>query len=148
MASSMRASGIAGPFSASDARAVQVDRVHEPLWSNAPTNLSTYFAMTSTSRLTSEPTTRSFSVVTSRVCGIRATWNDVQTDLDDRERHSVDRDRSLRNEVSEHLLGRLEPDAADTLEVLDSNHRSGVVDVSLHQVPADTVREAARPAPG
>ena len=70
---------------------------------------STYFARTSTSRLTGSPGSREPSVVASSVCGMSATAKPSSSTRGDGERRAVDGDRALLDAVAGDLRRGIEP---------------------------------------
>ena len=101
---------------------------------------STYFARTSTSRLTGSPTPLVPRVVSSSVVGMRETREGVVADLDDGEADAVDGDRALLDDVGGELGGERDLDDLPAVARRAGRDRAGAVDVALDDVPAEPAR--------
>ena len=101
------------------------------------TIFSTYFAITSTSRLTRSPACLKPSVVRARVSGIRLTVNDSAAHLHDRQGDPVDGDRALRHQVALEVGGQGDLDELPVLARRTPHHGAGGVDVALDDVAAE-----------
>ena len=103
---------------------------------------STYFASTSTSRLTASPGESPPRVVTSSVCGTSATEKRVVENRRDRQRDPVDRDEPLLDAVADDLGRSVEGDT--NAVAFPSLHRANSPD-SVH-VALDDVTPSGSPA--
>ena len=107
-------------------------------------SLSTYFASTSTSRLTPLAAASSESVVSASVCGISATSKPLSSTAATVSETPSTRDRALLDAVAEQLRGRLDPHARAVALRLDRRDRADAVDVALDVVAAERIAGAQR----
>ena len=108
------------------------------------TSFSTYFATTSTSRLTGVPGAAAPERRALERLGDQRDGEGVAVDVDDGERDAVDGDRALLDDVAEQVGGRGDRDDAGEAVLLDRADRAEAVDVPLHDVAAEPVRGAQR----
>ena len=109
-----------------------------------PSSFSTYFARTSTSRLTGSPGPLAPSVVSSSVVGIRLTSNQSVADRGDGQADAVDRDRALLDDVAVEAGGQRDAHDGPVL-VGPPSSDAGAVDVALHEWPPSRSLQLDRP---
>ena len=113
----------------------------------APADRATYFASTSTSRLTPAPTSRRPRVVLESVCGIERDPEAcggavVTTHVGDGQAHAVDGDRALLDHVALETVAELDRHAQRAVGARSPiDDGSDAVDVALYEVTAQAVSQ-------
>ena len=106
---------------------------------NASSARATYFPMISHSMLTASPTRRAWRLVRSPGVGNDLHGEAVRLQTGHGQADPIDRDRSLRHEKACEIRGKTHGHPPEVGLLLDPGEASHGVDVSLHEVPPQSV---------